>query len=302
MTREQSSYLVETDWLNDRLLDDTVRILDVTAMLTSSLENIARERAYDRGHIPGAVFFDMASAKGVLSDPDGKLPWTWPSAAQVEAAMGAHGVDNDTMVVISAASPRPGVDFGPMWCTRTWWVLHHFGVRCAVLNGGFEKWVAEERPVSIASLAPEPATFTASGDGREAIVGWEEVSAALDRGGACVANALSPELFAGTAETKFGARKGHITGSISMPMRELFIGDSQTFADLDTLRERLAAQGLTADRPVMTYCGGGIAATVDAFALKLLGNDQVRVYDASLMEWANDDALPMTDPSAASGP
>ena len=126
MTQDPSSYLVETQWLNDRLLDDTVRILDVTAMLTSSLENIAKERAYDQGHIPGAVFFDMASAKGVLSDPAAKLPWTWPSVAQVEAAMGAHGVDNDTMVVISAASPRPGVDFGPMWCTRTWWVLHHF--------------------------------------------------------------------------------------------------------------------------------------------------------------------------------
>ena len=166
MTDDRSGYLVETDWLNDRLDNRSVRILDVTGMLTSELMNVARERVYDEGHIPGAVFFDIASPKGALSDPGAKLPWTWPSKARVETAMAAHGVGNDTRVVLYAASPRLGVDIGPMWCTRAWWVMHHFGVDCAVLNGGYEKWVAEGRPVSTEPVKQPPARFVASGDGR----------------------------------------------------------------------------------------------------------------------------------------
>ena len=295
MTANQTMYLVETDWLSERLNDQSARILDVTGMLTSSLENLARERVYNNGHIPEAVSFDVASAKGELSDPNSKLPWTWPSAKQVEVAMSKHGVSNKTQVILYAASPRPGVDFGPMWCTRAWWVLHHFGVDCAVLNGGLEKWVAEGRPVSVEPVSPTPTKFTASGDGHEAVAGKQDVLAALDQDSVCVANALAPDIFDATSETKFGSRKGHITGSVSAPMQNLFLDDGHTFVDRKTMKRRLTDHGLKVDQPAITYCGGGIAATVDAFALRLLGNDDVRVYDASLMEWANDDDLPMTD-------
>ena len=95
----------------------------------------------------------------------------------------------------------------------------------------------------------------------------------------------------------YGPRKGHIAGAISFPAQNVLSGKGWTLADPDTLAERLAASGLSADQPVITYCGGGIAATTDAFALKLIGNDRVRIYDASLMEWSTDIALPMTDPS-----
>jgi len=74
-------YLVETDWLAQHLRDPNLRIFNVTGMLTSKLGNIAKERCYDQGHIPGAVFLDVASAKGVLSDPSAQLPWMWPPMA-----------------------------------------------------------------------------------------------------------------------------------------------------------------------------------------------------------------------------
>ena len=299
MAGDRSSYLVGTDWLNERLDDQSVRILDVTGMLTSELKNVARDRVYDEGHIPGAVFFDIASAKGALSDPDAKLPWTWPSKARVEAAMAEHGVGNDTRVVLYAASPRLGVDFGPMWCTRAWWVMHHFGADCAVLNGGYEKWVAEGRPVSTEPVTPSLARFVASSDGRHAIATKDDVCAAQAEGGECVVDALSAASYAGTDKMVYGPRKGHIAGAVSLPMYYMLSGKGLTFADRDTLTARFAECGLSADQLVITYCGGGIAATVDAFALKLIGNDRVRVYDGSLMEWSSDDSLPMTDPSAA---
>jgi thiosulfate/3-mercaptopyruvate sulfurtransferase len=59
------------------------------------------------------------------------------------------------------------------------------------------------------------------------------------------------------------------------------------------LRQRFAAAGALAAGRVITYCGGGIAASSDAFVLTLLGHDRVSVYDASLSEWATDPSLPM---------
>ncbi len=297
MDADRSAYLVETDWLNQRWDDPALRLLDVTGMLTSKLENIGRERSYDEGHIPGAVYLDIASTKGALSDPDAKLPWSWPSQAQVEAAMAEHGVGNNTRAVIYAASPRPGIDNGLMWCTRAWWLMHSFGVECAVLNGGFEKWLAEGRAVSTDPVSPPAASFVASGDGRHALATREDVVAALADSESSVVDALSAASYAGTDKTLYGPRKGHIAGAISFPAQNVLSGKGWTLADPDTLAERLAASGLSADQPVITYCGGGIAATTDAFALKLIGNDRVRIYDASLMEWSTDIALPMTDPS-----
>lgn len=292
-------YLIETDWLADHLEDPSVRILDVTGMLTSKLENIAHDRSFIEGHIPGALFFDMASGDGLLSDPDADLPWTWPNAARVEAALGGAGVDNGAHVVLYAATPRPGVDRGVMWCTRAWWTLHHFGAGCSVLNGGLEKWIAEGRAVAKGPAeAPRPAQFKASGDGREAIASKEDVRAAVAGGAVCVVDALDAGSYEGAKPGKAYARPGHITGAINAPMAELLQEDGLTFLEPARLKERLAARGLGPDQAAITYCGGGIAATVDAFVMKMLGNEKVRVYDNSLFEWAADPTLPMTNPAA----
>jgi rhodanese-related sulfurtransferase len=94
------------------------------------------------------------------------------------------------------------------------------------------------------------------------------------------AGAVTPSAasYAGAEKAVYGPRKGHITGAISATMYEVFSGKGLTFADRDTLAARFAERGLSADQPVITYCGGGIAATVDAFALKLIGNDRVSAH------------------------
>ena len=105
-------YLVETDWLAEHVDDAGVRVLDVSAMLTSKLVNRARGEWYEAAHIPGSLFFDVAGGRGELSDPDSALPWTWPNAEQFAETMGRHGVDRDTRVVLVARTPRPGIDSG----------------------------------------------------------------------------------------------------------------------------------------------------------------------------------------------
>jgi len=298
MTVRSSEYLVTAPWLASRLGDPELRLFDVTGMLTGSFQNLARERHYDRAHIAGAAFLDVASAKGEFTDPEGSFPWTWPKPGAFEALMGRLGVSNRSRVVLYAATPRKGVDNGPMWATRAWWVMHHFGVDCAVLDGGWETWVAKGLPTSTIVPAHPPARFVADPAYQRGLATKSDVLAALAAGDACVVDALTRESFAGTGKVAYGPRKGHITGAVNLPMSELVDRDTGVFADRAAMRQRFDDAGIMAKPRVIAYCGGAIAATVDAFALTLLGHPDVAVYDGSLFEWAADPGLPMTDPGA----
>lgn len=294
MPDPRSLYLVSTDWLAENLNNQSMQILDVTAMLTKDLQNLAQERVFDEGHIPGAAFLDVASGWGILADPDAKLPFTWPSSERVEAAMSDVGVNNDTRVILYAGSPRPGVDFGPMWATRAWWLLHHFGVNCAVLNGGYEKWVAEMRPTTTSSNGLREGNFTAKSDGRHSIAAKEDVLASTEDVATCIIDSLAAESYSGAKPLGSVQRNGHITGAVNVPMHTLVGEQMMTFADNTTLSEKFSRAGVDLDLPIITYCGGGIAATLDAFALTLLGAFKVRVYDGSLSEWSADASMPMS--------
>ncbi len=290
-------YLVSTDWLADHLSD--VVVLDVTAKLTSALENRAETECYDTGHIPGSLFFDVSSGKGVLSNADAALPWMWPSEDQFASTMSAFGIDNGTRVVITARTPRPGIDSGTMWCTRAWWTMHNMGVDCAILVGGIERWEQEGRPLST--------DRTAARSGAEPFVvegGWERARATKDdvlaatTSPTCIVDALTSDSFDGTG-TSYGPRGGHITGAVNVPFRSMVTGETAAFVEPDVMHALLDDAGLLDQESIITYCGGAIAATVDAFCLALFGHDGVAVYDGSLMEWSADETLPMTNPSVA---
>ena len=293
-------YLVSTKWLADRLDDPSIRILDVTAKLTSRLENRAEADCYRDHHIPGSLFFDVAAGKGVLSDRDAALPWMWPTAEQVATSLTAVGIGPDTRVVLVARTPRDGIDSGTMWCTRAWWTLHHSGVDVAILAGGIEQWELEERPMTAdPTTIPESERFVASADSANARATKDDVLAAVQGDGStCLVDALGADSFDGTGPA-YGPRSGHITGAINVPFRSLIERETAAFVDADQMHSALSAAGLFDAPKVITYCGGAIAATVDAFALALFGRTNVAVYDGSLMEWSADADLPMTDPSTA---
>lgn len=292
-------YLVTTDWLANHLDDPNVRVLDVTAKLTSKLENRAEAECYEQSHIPGSLFFDVASGKGVLSDQNAPLPWMWPDPKAFVATMAKFGVGPDTRVVLMAGTPRPGIDSGTMWCTRAWWTMHHFGVDCAILQGGLEKWQAEGRPLTNkrSTVATEVLPFTVV-DGRDRARATKEdvVDAISDGSGSCLVDALPADSFDGSG-TKYGPRGGHISGAVNVPFRSFINGETADFVEPDALRDYLTKAGLLGAPEVITYCGGAIAATVPAFVLALFGHNEVGVYDGSLMEWSADALLPMTTSS-----
>jgi thiosulfate/3-mercaptopyruvate sulfurtransferase len=118
------------------------------------------------------------------------------------------------------------------------------------------------------------------------------VLAALGQSGTCVVNALTEEQHRGTGGVSYG-RPGRIAGTGNVPARALVDPETHAYLPDETLRAKFSAAGALEARRVVTYCGGGIAASSDAFALALLGRDDVAVYDASLSEWAADPSLPM---------
>ena len=242
--------LVTTAWLADHLDDPDVRILDVTGWLDAEQRNQARG-AYLDEHLPGAVWFDVVSGKGELSDPTAELSWTWPPLAQIEAAMGRVGVGDDSVVVIVARSSKDPLGYGTMWCTRAWWTLHHSGVRCAILHGGHERWVAEGRPVESGAVEVEPRTFTGADQRASAIADRHDVLAALADGDACVIDALPESSFSGE-QVRYG-RAGHITGAQNLPYRRFDPDPTAGFVTDEDARAIFEAEGVLARERAVLY-------------------------------------------------
>ena len=105
-------------------------------------------------------------------------------------------------------------------------------------------------------------------------------------------NALTHELHTGEAGLGY-ARDGHIKGSVNVPSSQLLRPKSEMFAAEDDLRRHFGATGALNKSHVITYCGGGIAATLNAFALLLVGHPSVAVYDGGVDEWSREEGLPM---------
>jgi thiosulfate/3-mercaptopyruvate sulfurtransferase len=277
-------FLAETEWLVEHL--DDVVVLDCTTHLIPNpkityMVQPGRED-FEKGHIPGALFCDVSKD---VSDTGQKLNFMRPSPENFAAAMRRFGVGNGTRVITYSTA-------NPWWATRVWWLLREFGHdNAAVLNGGWQKWVAENRPVETGAARPRPAGDFIVREIRDLMVGKDEVKAAIGNAGICTLNALLPAQHAGSGGNSYG-RPGRIAGSVNLPAAHLLDPATNTFLPADELRRRLGAVGAL-DRPVITYCGGGIAASADALILTMLGHHDVRISDASLSEWAKDESLPM---------
>lgn len=282
MTHAHPDYLISAE----ELADDPAsrRILDATVSLTPAptagyRAESGRDR-YNAGHIPGALFLDLIRD---ASDTSTGLGFSLPPVAQLQALFRQLGISDDTEVVFYSTGHM-------MWATRAWWLLHYCGHQHArVLDGGFAAWRDAGLPVATGSPTVRAGNFTATPDS-SLFTDKDAVLAAIGDADICTVNALSPEVHAGEGDFSYG-RKGHIAGSINVYYDELL--DNGHFKDRPELAEILAAKGLLDAPRVISYCGGGISATIDAFACLLCGKEEVAVYDGSMAEWVRDDSLPM---------
>ena len=285
MNREHPEYLVQTDWLAEHLHDPGLRVLECTAILHPMPDGGYRAESgratWAAGHIPRSGFADLT---GELSDSTSSLRFMMPPAEEFAAVMGKLGVGEGTRVVLYDRAVN-------MWAARVWWMLRAVGFdNAAVLNGGWRKWTLEGRPVSTEPCSYPPAKLVAR-PRPQVFADKSAVLAGVGDTATCILNALTEEQHRGSGGVHYG-RPGRIAGSANVAARSL-VDSTHAYLPLDELRRRFADSGALASGRVITYCGGGIAASSDAFVLAMLGHDNVAVYDASLSEWAADRSLPM---------
>jgi len=279
--------VVSTQWLEDNLADPSLRIFDCTTYLhyetgTGRPYTVVSGRAdYDAGHIPGSAFIDL---QGELSDKDSPYRFTLLPPDELAARFGRLGIGEGTRAILYTRDTI-------QWSTRIWWMLRYIGFdNAAILDGGWTKWALENRPVSTRPVTypsarcvarPRPAVF----------VGKEAVKAAIGDRAVCTINALSPDLHSGE-NPRYG-RPGRIPGSVNVPARALLDPKTLVLPPAEEAARVFAAVGADPSKRSIVYCGGGIAATLDAFLLHQLGHKDVTVYDNSMSEWARDETLPI---------
>jgi thiosulfate/3-mercaptopyruvate sulfurtransferase len=274
--------LVTTQWLSEHLDDPDLVVLDCTVLVepdgSGGLRSVSGRTEYDAGHIPSAGFADLM---GDLSDPDNTLDFIMPTLEQFSVAMGALGVGDDSRVVLYTAN-------NPDWAARVWWMLRWAGFdRAALLDGGLEAWIADGRPLST-EPAHRPAKQFTGVPRLETIADRDQVLAAIDNSNASLVDAMPEAHYRG--EFAMYDRPGHILGATNMPSSNLLdeLGHYRSYDELDMMHDD--------DRNgrVITYCGGGVAASSVAFTMHRLGFTDVAVYMGSLQEWAIDPENPMT--------
>ncbi|HEX2916767.1 MAG TPA: sulfurtransferase [Chloroflexia bacterium] len=293
--------LVETDWLASHLNDPDLRIVDARwrGDGTSSRE------LYKAGHIPEAIHLDWELD---LSYVDQKgLRYMLLPPQRFEEVMSAAGIGNDSRVVAYA-------DYDYSGATRLWWALRYYGHRqVTVLNGGWNKWVCEKRPVTKAIPQPSPASFSCIPRANW-LATHQEIIEALQKQdtGVRLVDTRPPEQFAGKAvwtppgshylppdaeSVDIGARvpmrAGHIPSAINLTSSYNLNLEDWTYLPADVIRVRAEAAGLKPDQRVITYCGVGISASLGLFSLHLAGYKDLALYDASWEEWGTELHLPV---------
>jgi thiosulfate/3-mercaptopyruvate sulfurtransferase len=262
--------LVETDWVENHLDDDSIRIVEVD-------ENPA---LYAEAHIPGAIGFDW---KTDLQDQV-KRDFLGPEA--FGELLGSRGISSDHTVVLYG-------DRNNWFAAYTYWYLKYYGhEKVRLVNGPREKWITEGRPTTTEVPSHAPATFTARPADEAIRAKRDEVLAALDDGRKLV-DVRSPQEFSGELiamagyEQEGAQRGGHIPGAASVPWAQA-VREDGTFKQADELEELYGGKGVLSGEPIIAYCRIGERSAHTWFVLhELLGRDDVKNYDGSWTEWGN---------------
>jgi thiosulfate/3-mercaptopyruvate sulfurtransferase len=256
--------LIEAGELLKKVNDENIRIFDAT--ITDDM--------YEQGHIHGAAYFDHER----FSDPASPYTCTMLPDDRLIQKVGEAGISNASEVVVYACGMLP-------YAIRAWWVLRYAGHdNVRILNGGLTAWKNAGGKIEQELRQYEPSVF--SGHIRTGMfASKDEVFASMEDKDVAIVNVLPAVSYEGS----------HIPGSINLSCVDLMEGDFMQGMDylrpIEQLAPRLAE--VAKHKRIITYCGGGIAAAVNAAAHLMTGHENVAVYDGSLYEWLGE-GMPIT--------
>ena len=283
--------LVDTEWLECNLKIDSLRIVESTSLLPNYFEEDEADKTkkesgrsmWDKDHITGSIFIDILTE--LSDDKDGRFMYGMPSAEQFSSVMSQKGISNANGLVIYDRTTN-------MWAARLWWMLRAFGFEnSVVLDGGYSKWVAEDRSTDNLIVKHPTTKFNAIPQPK-LIAEREQVIQATTKDTTCIINALDPNEFEGKPPHRYG-RGGRIPTSQNVPFTETVDLETQLYSNDDQSSKIFGDVGVETADEIICYCGGGIAACSTALLLTKLGHKKVSVYDGSMTEWCADPDLPL---------
>ena len=233
----------------------------------------AGRRRYEEGHIPGAVFLDLDRH---LAAPHGPGRHPLPDPGDLGTLLGGNGIGEDHHLVV--------YDQGPgSIAARLWWMLRNLGHRrVSVLDGGYHRWTARDRPSTTAAPDQPPVTFEIRRDFTFTI----DRDALLARLGEIqVIDARPRDRYRGENET-IDPAAGHIPTALSAPT-EGNLDEEGLFKRPERLANRFADLGLDPAVPVVSSCGSGVTACHNILALHLAGWPEATLYPGSWSDWSS---------------
>jgi thiosulfate/3-mercaptopyruvate sulfurtransferase len=272
MTYAHPEQLVEPEWVAAHVFDNGVRVIDM------------RQNGYAEGHVPSAVYV----SPGSIRDP--KNPPTFlPTPEAFAESMRSLGIYDTTRVIVYD-------ERGGIYAARLWWLLNYFGhSTVALMNGGWTKWTAEHRPVTaevrsfsyrsaLAAFTPKPSPHW--------IATATDVVASIDKAGVKIVDARTAGEIEGR-DLRGIKRGGFVPSSVPVYWEDLLDPQQKTFKTAEEIRKLYADRGILPSHEVIAYCQVGMRASVDLFALHLVGYDNLRNYYGAWEEWGNRDDLPI---------
>lgn len=257
-------------------------VAEQPAETTMRLIDVRAPEQYAAGHIPGAVNLPVATITG---SRDG-IPGMLVPIPTVEQALGARGITQKSWVVIYDA-------FGGVQATRLFWVLDYLGhPRVSVLQGGFEGWQQEGRPVTREVRQPQVSTYQATPDAAK-LADFTWVRTHLQAPEVVLLDARSSAEFTGEVSGRHVKRPGHIPAAVNVDWVRNLTAPPRRFKTGKTLKQMYQDAGVTPENEIVVYCRTGARASHNYFVLRLLGYERVRLYDGSFVEWSNQRTVPV---------
>lgn len=270
--------LVSTDWLAGELGATDLRVVDASYFPLDPGRDPQAD--YDAGHIPGAIFMNLAE----LKDSNNPVPFMLPPAEKFASRMQALGIGDGNRIVLYDDTPH-------ITAARAWWMLKTFGGHdVALLDGGLAKWKAEGRPLETGKPTLRHRHFTAWAD-KKSVRTLDQMKANVDSGAEQVLDARGAARFSGEESDPRGLADGHIPGAKNLPYDRVLNAD-RTWKRGEALKAVFDEAGIDLSKPLVTTCGSGVTAATILFGAALLGKTDTALYDGSWSEWGADPSTP----------